>query len=293
MAIGAGPRRYEVVEGWGTLPEGWALGQVAGVAVDSQDRVYVFHRGAHPVIVFDRDGRYLSSWGDDFVKDAHGIFINRERDGEYVYLVDRDRHVVEKCTLDGRVLLQLGTPGQPGAPGQPFNRPTDVAVAPDGNLYVTDGYGNARVHQFAPRGTLLRSWGEPGDGPGQFNLPHSVWVDTRGPAPLVYVADRENHRLQIFTPEGELVRQMPGLRRPTDLFIDHAGYLYIAELLHRVTILGPKDEPVATLGGESSHAPGQFVAPHGVWTDSHGDLYVCEVRAGQRVQKFRRVAPGA
>jgi|DewCreStandDraft_2_1066082.scaffolds.fasta_scaffold00190_2 hypothetical protein len=289
MPIGAGVRQYEFVEGWPRLPEGWTLGQVAGVAVDSQDHVYVFHRGLHPVIIFDRDGRYLAHWGDEFLQDAHGLYIRRENGQDFIYLVDRARHVVEKCTTDGRVVLRIGTPGQPGAPGQPFNRPTDVAVAPNGDIYVSDGYGNARVHHFAPDGRLMRSWGEPGNGPGQFNLPHSVWVDTRGPEPLIYVADRENLRLQVFTPAGEFVRELPGFRRPTDLYIDPEGYLYIAELRSRVSILGPRDEPVATLGGEESHAPGQFVAPHGVWTDSQGDLYVCEVLAGQRVQKFRRV----
>ncbi|MER3406410.1 MAG: hypothetical protein C4289_15635 [Chloroflexota bacterium] len=314
MPVGAEVRQYEFVEGWPVLPEGWTLGQAAGVAVDTQDRVYVFHRGPHPVIVFDREGHYLAHWGDDFLKDAHGLYITRENGQDVIYLVDRARHVVEKCTADGRVVLRIGTPGQPGAPGQPFNRPTDVAVAPNGDIYVSDGYGNVRVHQFAADGRLIRSWGEPGTGPGQFNLPHSVWVDTRGPAPLVYVADRENHRIQVFDANGKFITMWNNIHRPDGIALDREGHLYIGELNgiegvddapglgHRVSVYSLQGQLQTRLGDpEEGEGPTQFIAPHGVAVDSEGSLYVGDVAytiRGRRMnpprylkclRKFRRV----
>jgi DNA-binding beta-propeller fold protein YncE len=273
---------YEVVEGWGKLPEGWEFTQVAGVAVDSQDRVYVYNRGEHPLIIFDREGNFLTSWGEGLLtRGGHGIFIDSD---DYVYLADRAMQTVMKFTADGERLLTLGTEGQANE-GKPFNNLTDVALSPSGEIYVSDGYGNSLVHRFSPDGTLILSWGEPGSEPEQFNLPHSVWVDRQE---RVYVADRENHRIQIFNSKGEFITMWTDFRQPTDLFIDVDDNLYISELQHRVSIMNLDGEILARLGGESSDKPGQFIAPHAVWTDSQNSLYVGEVLQGQRIQKFLR-----
>ena len=292
--VGGASFTYEVAEGWGQLPNGWQLGQTAAVATDSRDRVYVFHRPPQdepPVLVFDRDGTLVASWGKDFLEDAHGMTIGPDpTDGgaERLWLVDRRPHVVQKCTLAGTVLQTLGTRGSAGDQ-IPFNRPTDVSLAPNGDLYVSDGYGNARVHRFAADGRLIRSWGVPGKGPGEFNLVHSVWVDRHGGREgpgRILVADRENHRIQRFTPNGEYLGEWGGFRQPTDLFVDGDGFIYVPELQHRLSILDSDGQVVARWGGEPRREPGAFVAPHGACVDSRGDLYVCEVLQGQRLQKF-------
>ncbi len=283
MAVGSGKLTYEVIQGWAKLPSGWAFKQVGTVAVDRQDRVYVFCRGEHPVILFDRDGQFIRSWGEGHFKSAHGMCFDAQGN---LWLADSADHTVKKFSAQGKHLLTLGTKDQPGAPGQPFNRPTDVAVAPTGEVYISDGYGNARVHVFSSEGRHLFSWGEPGTGPGQFNLPHNIWVHKDG---RVLVSDRENHRIQIFTKDGKYITQWTGFRQPTDIYIDVDETVYVAELQSRVSILDLQGNLLARWGGEKSHAPGEFYAPHGIWTDSRGDLYVGEVLEGQRVQKFRRV----
>ena len=236
--MGIGPHRleYEVLEGWEQLPEGWSFVEVAGVAVDSKDRVYVFNRGAHPMIVFDKDGRFLDAWGEGVFTSAHGIFIDRH---DHVYCADNFDHTVRKFTTDGELLMTLGDPARPADTGfkvgespvqhaaGPFNMVTNVAVTQSGEMFISDGYGNARVHRFSPDGELLASWGEPGSGPGQFNLPHSIAVDRSG---RVFVADRENSRIQIFSKDGDFLQSWDWVNRPDDLFIDEQENLFIAEL---------------------------------------------------------------
>lgn len=318
MATGTHRLEYEVVEGWERLPEGWAFTEVAGVAVDSRDRVYVFCRGRHPVIVFDREGRFLDAWGEGRFVRPHGIFVSAD---DRVFLVDDQGHTVYEFALDGRLLRRLGD-GRPSdtgyVPGRapvqraagPFNTVTNVAVAPTGEVYAADGYGNARVHRFAPDGTFLASWGEPGSGPGQFNLPHGIAVDRQG---RVYVADRENSRVQVFGPDGTLRRIWDWPNRPCDLFIDAQERIYVAELgfrfgndpvphlrlmqvpppghapVARVSVCTPDGELIAQIGGEDPLLPGNFVAPHGLWVDRHADLYVGEVVVA--VGAVRRLAP--
>ncbi|MBI4329615.1 MAG: hypothetical protein HY685_07105 [Chloroflexi bacterium] len=293
VVVGQGAYTYELDEGWGKLPEGWEFSQVGAVGVDSQDRVYVFTRSAHPLMVFDRGGKLLWNWGEEVIQDAHGICIGP--DGT-IYLVDRQAQVVRVVSPEGKVLLTLGNLNQPsdtgyegfGKPlkraGPPFNNPTDVALAASGDIYVSDGYGNARVHKFSPSGKLLFSWGEPGSGPGQFNLVHSVW-EHKG---RVYVADRQNNRVQVFTPEGKFITLWEGFVHPTKIYAGKDDVLYVAELEARVSIVDLNGKVLARWGGEKSHAPGEFFGPHGIWADSHGDLYVAEVLEGKRIQKFVR-----
>ena len=161
---------------------------------------------------------------------------------------------------------------------------TNLALAPNGDIYVSDGYGNARIHRFSNDGRLVTSWGEPGENNGEFRNVHSVWQH-RG---RVYVADRQNNRLQVFTPDGKHLETWPGYLQPTKIFVDQNDVMYVAELGARVTINDLKGNVLARWGGERSHDPGLFWGPHGVWTDSKGDLYVCEVLDGARVQKFTR-----
>lgn len=304
MIVGQDPYRYEIAEGWEQLPSGWHHGDVAGVATDSQDRVYVFNRSEHPLIVYDRDGKFLNSWGEDIFTHPHGITIV----DDILYCADDHDHTVRKLTTDGKLLQTLGTPNQPAdtgyspeGPGNlrsikrgggPFNRPTRLAVASNGDHYLSDGYGNARVHRFTADGEYLHSWGEPGDGPGQFNLPHSVWVHTDG---RVFVCDRENDRVQIFSPTGELLTIWTNVRRPGDLFIDPDNRVYIGELYWTggaislsgrvwpesidatISVRDIDGNVLSTWGGPDPCAPDGLASPHGVWVDRHGDLYVAEV----------------
>ena len=305
MIVGEGKYRYEVVEGWEQLPEGWSHGDVAGVATDSQDRVYVFNRSEHPVIVYDREGKFLDTWGDkQTYPRPHGITIV----DDVVFVADDTDHTVRKCTLDGKILMTLGTSGQPSdtgyranVPGNlttiergggPFNRPTRLSVAQNGELYVADGYGNAQIHRFSSDGKLLQSWGGPGDDPGQFMLPHSVWVHTDG---RVFVCDRENDRIQIFSPTGEVLAIWTNVTRPGDLFIDAQGIMYVGEMsweqgqrnlagrewsenrVAKLTVRDMDGNVLSSWGGEDPCAPDGFSSPHGLWVDSRGDIYVGEV----------------
>lgn len=295
MSLGSGEFTYEVAEGWGKLPQGWEWGQISSVAVDSQDRVYVYTRTAHPLMIFDRDGKFLRSWGEDVLKDAHGITIDAQGN---MYYVDRETQVAMKYTADGKKVWEAGNRGKPSDTGYtsenrtvlraagPFHHPTDIAVSSTGDVYVSDGYRNARVHKFTPDGKLLFSWGEPGAGPGQFNLPHSVW-EAKG---LVYVADRQNNRIQVFTPGGNYRDTWPGFIQPCKIFVDANDIMYVAELQGRISIVDLKGKLLARWGSPEERVaePGKFIGPHGIWADRHGDVYVSEVLNGQRIQKFVR-----
>lgn len=291
IATGSDARMYVELEEWAQLPEGWTFHEVVDVAVDARDRVYVFTRGEHPLIIFEQDGRFVESWGEGLFVRPHGATLVRDQDGaEVLYLVDDDGHWVGKFTLDGKLLSQIGERGQ-GAPegsGEPFNRPTKVARAPkSGDLYITDGYGNARVHKFTADGQHLFSWGDYGTDPGQFNLPHSVCTDSSG---KVYVADRENHRVQIFDDQGNYLDQWNNMHRPCGLCIQD-DVVYVGQLptdLHVnadypnigacVSIHDLSGQRLARIG--EPHAglgPGQYTAPHCIAVDSRGDLYVGEV----------------
>ncbi|HLH71965.1 MAG TPA: hypothetical protein VKX96_01685, partial [Chloroflexota bacterium] len=239
-------------------------------------------------IVYSRDGEILTTWGDQFAKGAHGLTIRQEEDGEYLYFVDVARHCVVKTTLEGRELWTLGEPGRVGAPGEPFNRPTSISFTPEGDFYVSDGYGNRRVHHFDPRLRLIRSWGEQGSGPGQFSLVHHVWFDTRGGQRRVLVTDRENNRIQVFTPEGEFVKELTDLNRPDNIWVDQEGYMYVTELGAGLAILDTNDRFVQRLPGGEGREPGKILKPHGIWGDSQGSLYIGEVEEGHRIQKFVR-----
>jgi hypothetical protein len=287
-ATSVAPRQYVHDPSWGALPEGltdWAY--VPAVAVDSEDRVYVNQRGGPSVIVYSREGELLSTWGGQFEKGAHGLHLRQENDGEYLYFSDVARHCIVKTALSGREIWTLGHPGSTGAWGEPFNRPTSITFAPEGDMYVSDGYGNARVHHYDPQLRLVRSWGEKGTGPGQFSLVHHVWFDTRGGNGRLWVADRENNRIQIFTPDGQYIGEKTGLNRPNNVWVDADGIMYITELGAGLTLLDRNDQLIQKIPG-GQRVPGEILKPHGIWGDSQGSLYVAEVEDGHRIQKFVR-----
>ena len=269
---------YRAVAGWLKLPADVKLGPVSAVAADAADRVYVAHRGPKPVLVFDRDGTFLRGWGHDAIKTPHGLRIDPAGN---VWLTDIGNHLVMKFDPDGKLLLSLGTKGEAGADADHFDRPTDVAVTPAGEFYVTDGYGNSRVLKFARDGKLLTTWGKKGTGEGEFNLPHAVCLDGKG---RVYVGDRENNRVQVFDPDGKFLHQWKESGAPYGLFL--AGdRLFVADgRADWVKVLGPDGKAVGRFG-EKGTGPGQFRMPHMLCVDSKGAVYVAEV-TGQRVQKF-------
>ena len=288
VKIGSGRFTYEIAVDWEKLPPGYSWTDAAAVATDSQDRVYVFNRGEHPMIVFDREGNFIKSWGEGVFTRAHGLTFSP--DGT-LYCTDDGDHTVRQCTLDGEVLMTIGTPGQAADlyGGQPFNRCTHVAIDPrTGDLYVSDGYGNARVHKYSPDGKLLFSWGEPGTDPGQFNIVHNIATDGNG---YVYVADRENHRVQVFDSQGRYETQWVNLHRPCALYISDEQHVYIGELGYgmsvnrdhpnigpRITVMDTSGERLAVVGHLGfGQDVGQFMAPHGLCLDSRDNIYLGEV----------------
>jgi peptidylglycine monooxygenase len=225
--------------------------------------------------VLDREGVAIDSWGRGDIIDAHGLHITKS---DELLAVDRDGHRVVKFTLAGDIVMVLG--GQPSWQA-PFNHPTDVAVGPTGDIYVTDGYCNSSVHRFSAAGELVDSWGQPGSGDGEFRVPHGIWVDDEH----VYVADRDNNRVQLLTLSGEFVEAWTDFYRPTDVFIDRTGHIFVTELIPRVSVFDGSGRLVARLRPANNNA-------HGVWADSQGDLYVAPTD-GRSVEKFVRAHSAA
>ncbi len=312
------------------LPAGHEHREVADVCVDGSDRVYLFTRGEKSyeseVLVYEPDGTFVRAFGRGIFRNAHGISL--APDGT-IYCVDNYDHTVRIFNQAGELLKQLGTANEPSDTGYdpknwgtvpraagPFNACTKVALAPSGDFYVSDGYGNARVHRFTAAGELRQSWGEPGTGPGQFHLPHAVWVL---PDERVMVADRENDRIQFFDAGGNYLEEWTDLRCPCNIHVDGDGIVYVVELSTRAGrrsfVHGIDPEPRAgrvsiftsdgtliSRWGEVGNGAGQFIAPHGIAVDSRGDLYISETtwnlyaRHGNappvynQIQKFSRTS---
>ncbi len=324
MIYGTGKYRYELVEGWAKVPKGFSFLNVPGIWVDSQDRVHVFSRSAHPVATFDREGNLLKWWGEGFFQGMHGSCIGP--DGCYYFT---DNQTVLKYSPEGKLLLTIGKPGQPSDTGwepnknakgidfdflgidsikggPPFNAPTGVAVSKSGEIYVSDGYRNCKVHKFAPDGTLLSSWGGPGRGPGQFRVPHWCWLDKKE---RVWICDRHGDRIQIFDSKGKFLDQWTDLRLPAGMTMDKKEEtVYVAEIARRVSVFTIKGKLLARWGegtyvferstdGKEAKPPSLFLAPHGIGVDSRGDIYVGDIAQGvggidrgpRTVQKFARI----
>jgi DNA-binding beta-propeller fold protein YncE len=286
--VGTGKHTYELIRDFPKMPKGESLGVVSRVATDSQDCVYVFQRKDPPVVVFDRDGNYLDCWGNRTVKDPHGLKIV----DDVAYTTDRTDSVAMSFTLDGRPLLVLGKRGVhsdtgcekspyivPRAAG-PFNHPTEMMPHPNGDIYVTDGYRNSRVHRFTRDGGLVKSWGTPGKSEGEFHLPHSIAIDPDG---KLYVADRSNKRVQIFSADGDFIGMWTGMGGPNDITRGKDGTFYIAEQEDGdkpayICIRDAQGKALARL--ESRHI-------HGVGVDSRGDIYA-GLTVDRSVDKFVR-----
>lgn len=323
--------RYELVADWAQWPPGKSCAEVTDLKVDSLDYLHVLGRKPHAIYVFDPEGVFIRSWGERLFIKPHGLFIDPE---DNLYVVDTGAHAVYKFDTHGNKLLTLGTPGAPSDTGlvpdrspvshggPPFHFPTHLIVLDSGEIWVTDGYGNARVHRFAADGSLLESWGGPGAAGGEFNLPHGLARDS---ANRLYVSDRENSRVQIFSPEGEFLEAWGFVNRPNNILIDADDRVFISECgfytnltfpahfnyitepppgndkAARVTVCTTEGEVLARIGEENTAAPGNILAPHGLALDSRGDLYVGEtpVDGGAyrtygshtlpTLQKFRRL----
>jgi len=275
ISIGAGDYRYEYWAGWARTPSGTDIVSPSGVAVDSQDRVYVFQRQGSPVLVFDRTGHFVESWHrqNGLPADAHHIHVGPD---DIVYLTDRDSHMVLLYDTQGELLRSLGTRDE-AAMQAPFNHPADACVAPSGEIYVADGYGNSSVHRFSADGEYISSFGSPGRGPGQFVVPHSIRVSQDG---RVYVADRENHRVQVFTSDGEFLAEWTDFKCPMGVHIDADQVVYVTDQIPRISLY--------TLDGELLARGRTFEGMHQVYTDSQGSIYGIDT-ANERVQKFVKV----
>lgn len=302
MKVGNEDFSFEHTDHWAQSPPGWELRDVTGIAVDSQDQVYVFNRSEHPIHIYSKEGRFLRSWGEGLFKRPHGIAIGPD---DSVYCVGDWDHSVRKFTPDGDLLLTIERAHQGKSNGfkwndpktirealPPFHFPTDTALSAQRDIYVSDGYGNARVHVFTPEGQLRFSWGEPGRGPGQFMTVHDISIDRQG---LVYIADRENSRIQVFDPDGKFQAQWTDLRRPNMMAFDASGNMYITEMGRelggadsapllegpkaRVTVRNRSGEIQAEWSSIDAEGKDLYFAPHGIAVDSQGDVYVGEVAA--------------
>jgi len=297
---------YHLVQAWPRLPDGIVLGQVSGIDVASNGNVFVFHRAekvwmgeeltldlipSPTVFVFNHElGDLIEWWGAETFVMPHGLTIDN---GDNVWLTDVGLHQVFKFDLAGNLLMSLGERGVAGEDATHFNMPTDVAIAPDGSFYVSDGYGNSRVVKFTAEGRYITSWGSQGTAPGQFNAPHSVALDSEG---KIYVADRGNARIQIFDENGQFIKEWKGssLGRPWALRIDATGNIFVVDGgdqnefwpdRARVLKLDPEGN-VLTSFGSYGKGPSQFIWPHTVAIGPDGALYVGEVATGMRIQKF-------
>lgn len=314
--IGSGPWTYTLDESWGTLPAGMKYGLGCAVVLDGQDRVYVTSRSTNPcVAVFDRDGKLLETWANEFTTKvgfntkqyadtAHGLYWSKEPAGEFFYWTENKStnktgpkfgSRVYKTDLKGKVLYTLGPGVKKTSDSDEFNfvSPTDVAVAPNGDIYVVDGYGSQLVHRFDKNFKLVRTMGGKGKEHGKFNTCHGVWVSTLNKEPEVYVADRANNRVEVYSLELDYKRTLPDFRLPC-CFYQHDGHLYVPELGARVSIINAQDKVVAQLGdGAGTDAktirehPDKFATPHALTVDGRGDLYVVEWLDFGRPRKFR------
>ena len=324
--LGAGEHRFEAIHDWGTLPPQIKWGNTHGVVEDSQGNIYVHHTvhatsdSADTVVVFDANGRFVRSWGKEYRGVAHGFKIRKEGSGEFLYLTVNAANpkmtpqpeaeaVVLKTTLAGEIVWKIDRPPdvdgyRPGPDGarKPYN-PTNVAIAPNGDVYVGDGYGSYFINQYSAKGEFIRSFGGRGAEPGKLAEPHGVWVDTRTAKPVLVVADRRNNRLQRFTLDGSHIDFVPGFRLPCD-FDERQGLVVIPDLQGRVSLIGRDNGIIAQLGDSNpanwnnplrrepreKFIAGEFICPHGACFDHDGNIFVVEWVEVGRVTKLRKVA---
>jgi len=293
LIYGSGEFTYELLPDWAQWPSDWRHGQVTGAATDSQDRVYVLNRSDHPVVVFNRDGSFIKTFGEGLFGRAHGCTVDSN---DLIWCTDDLDHVILAFDADGNLVEQMGTRGvcSPSGidpslgfaesfdaiiePAPPFNRPTKLAFAPTGERFVSDGYGNAAAHRFTAEGELITTWGGGGTATGRFRLPHGIWVDGENRA---WVADRENHRVQLFDKNGTFIREWPNRLRPAEVYGDAEGHIYFGEIDGMVTVLDMDGNILAEVG--HAYSP---IRAHSIWGDSHGDLYFGTLGRGTGLYKL-------
>jgi hypothetical protein len=323
--MGEGAYTYEAIHDWGMLPPSIRYGNTHGVVQDAQGYIYVHHtvyadsESGDSMVVFDPDGRFVRSWGKEFRGVAHGLHIRKEGSDEFLYLSVNAANpkltpqpamqaVVVKTTLKGEIVWKIQGPPdipqyRPGADGvTPRYNPTNLAIAPNGDIYVGDGYGSYYVNQYNRNAEYIRTFGGKGSEPGKLAEPHGIWMDTRAADPILVVADRRNNRLQRFTLDGRHVDFISGFRLPCH-FDEHRGLVVVPDLQGRVTLMDRQNQLVAQLGDSnpqgtnplrthprSDFIPGQFICPHGACFDRDGNIFVVEWVEVGRVTKLRRVS---
>ena len=270
-----GDRRYAIHRNWAKLPAGESFGFLSDVMVDGEGRVHVAQRGTdRPILVFERDGRLAGSWGEGALAEPH--YITAANDGA-ILVADRDAHQVLRFDGNGKVLQALGKRHWPSLDA-PFNHPTAAAEAPDGEIYVADGYGNSSVHRFSADGALLRNWGGQGGGPGAFTTPHAVAIDGQG---RVLVGDRENNRVQVFDREGTFIEAWGDFYHPMQIWIDDRGLVFVTDQIPRISLLSPDGKLIGRCRGAINGA-------HGLSGDAEGNLYLAELPP-QYITKLERL----
>jgi hypothetical protein len=323
--LGSGAFTYEALHDWGTLPASIKWGNTHGVVEDAQRQIYIHHtvhassERADTIVVFDHAGKFVRSWGPEFRGVAHGLHLRKEGREEFLYLTVNAANpklspqpamqaVVLKTTLTGEIVwkiqgppdIEAYKPGPDGAP-KPYN-PTNIAIAPNGDLYVGDGYGSYFVNQYTSKGEYIRTFGGRGSDAGQLREPHGIWVDERGATPVLVVADRRNNRLQRFTLDGKPIDFIEGFRLPCH-FHERQGVVVVPDLHGRVTLMDAANHVIEHLGDSNApnwnnplrseprdhFIPGQFICPHGAAFDRDGNIFVVEWVEVGRVTKLRRV----
>jgi DNA-binding beta-propeller fold protein YncE len=270
---------YAVDANWPKLPAGWTFQETPGIAVDSREHAFVFHRGPHTIMEFDKAGALVRSWGDDTFVRPHGLKFDPQGN---LWAADDGGHVVVKMDAQGRVVMVLGRKNTPGETNDLFNRPTDIAFAPNGDFYVSDGYGNSRVVKFNKEGKFLTAWGKKGTGESEFNIVHAVAVDKQG---RVYVGDRENYRMQIFDANGKFLTAWKHVGSPWGVVITEDQMLYMCDgHNNRILKVNLSGEVLGVLSGPGK-LPGQVDYSHHIAVGSSGAIYVSEIK-NWRAQKF-------
>jgi hypothetical protein len=313
--LGEGDHKYETIHDWGQLPASIRYGNTHGVCEDSRGHIYIHHtvnassESADSMVVFDSKGKFVKSWGREFKGGAHGLHIRMEGRQEFLYLCDTQRAVVVKTTLDGEEVFSIGYPKEseqykPDADGKPIKySPTNLAIAPNGDLYVGDGYGSSFINQYNRNGEYIHTFGGPGAEPGQLSCPHGIICDVRGREPLLIVADRANHRLQRFTLEGKHFDFINGVNLPCYFHIFRNGDMVVPDLAARVTLMDANYRVIVHLGEDPSNSwgelrkqtrdkftAGKFICPHGACFDHAGNIFVVEWVEVGRVTKLRKVS---
>jgi hypothetical protein len=312
--VGSGEHTFEVYHDWGELPSSIQYGNTHGVCEDAQGHIYIHHtvnaasERHDTMVVFDRVGRFVKSWGREFEGGAHGLHIRKEGGREFLYLCDTKRAVVVKATTGGEVVWTLGYPKESpqytlDADGKPATKysPTNVAIAPNGDVYVADGYGSSYITQYDQHGTFIRTFGGKGKDAGQLDCPHGLIVDERGSQPVLLVADRANRRLQTFSLDGKHLAFYEGTNAPCH-FHTHNGVMVVPDLFARVTLIDRANAPILHLGdngidswkelrtGPRAKFPaGKFVCPHSAAFDREGNIFVVEWVEVGRVTKLKKV----